>query len=151
MLSLKQYSSHVQKLCHEYFTVWKRGFQDSYTKEKKESSWNGQLKLMMVGGGSKVKGIRDTFESSFPNNCNWSPPKKVPELGVPQDLFEFPAEGILARNQFQGDCTFLLVAYGLSVHSKDFPDTKLSHQVEPLRPEPRMRRSRSFEELGYDK
>jgi len=104
---------------------------------------------MVVGGGSKVERIRQKFYKRFPHE-GWQPPKAVPDLGIPNDLYELPAKGVLPEKRFSGDHTFLLVAYGLSVHSMDFPKTTLSPQVAPYQPKERSK-FKPYDECGYDK
>jgi hypothetical protein len=150
LLSLKQYSTHIDIFKNRYFAVWQDGFRKSYPKEKSQGAWDGKLNVMVVGGGSKVSSIKEMFYKFFPHK-GWAPPKPVPDLGVPSDLYEFPSSGILARKAFDGDSTFLFVAYGLSVHSKDFPKTTLAPQVVPFKPELRTRKFMSSDDLGYEK
>ena len=150
-LKYKKYKKYLDAYREEYFTIWKEGFQRAYIKEKSQGVWDGKLNVMVVGGGSKSLIIKNTFEEKFPNK-GWAPAKPVPDLGVPSDLFDFPAVGTIPINEFTGDHTFLLVAYGLSVHSKDFPKTTLALQVDPFQPNMRVKKSfKNYEDLGFEK
>lgn len=150
-LNKEKYKLFVESYREQYFAIWKDGFHKSYEKERSQGAWDGKLNVMVVGGGSKSTVIKNTFQEKFPLK-GWSPVKPVPELGVPSDLFNFPTSGTIPQSMFSNDHTFLLVAYGLSVHSKDFPKTTLSLQVEPFQPNKRATKSfSSFEDLGYDK
>lgn len=149
-LSRPELSRQIDEFSKQYFVVWKEGFQRSYAKEKSQSVWDGKLNVMVVGGGAKVDRVRRMFHERFPYAA-WQPPNPVPDLGVPTDLYHFPGKGVLAEQPFSGDHTFLLVAYGLSVDSRNFPHTTLSPQVEPFQPTARSKRFLDFEEMGYDK
>lgn len=144
-----KHNAAIDDFGEECFAVWDKGFRSAYAKEKKQSSWDGKLNVMVVGGGSKVERIRQKFYKRFPHE-GWQPPKAVPDLGIPNDLYELPAKGVLPEKRFSGDHTFLLVAYGLSVHSMDFPKTTLSPQVAPYQPKERSK-FKPYDECGYDK
>jgi len=138
----------VEPVVAEIYATWKKGFHAAYRKEALQSRWDN-LKVMTIGGGSKVDYVRKKFGTfPMPGN-NWRDPSFIHNIGVPIDLFHLPSNGITARNRFDGDFSFLPVAYGLSVHAGDFPDITLSNDVEDFRPDPPPKRFRTSEELGY--
>lgn len=114
-----------------FHSTWEKAFHVSYPKERKQTPWES-LNVMVVGGGSKVPVIKKNFRR-FPGP-NWTPPKMVPELGVPKDLYHYPASGVRPDKAFDGDCTFALVAYGLSVPFGEFPDVLLQDMVPDWKP-----------------
>jgi len=134
-----EYKNDIESFRDDCFTVWESGFGKAYEKEKVQSAWDGKLNVMVVGGGSKVQKVKEIYSKRFPNVA-WRAPKPVIDLGMPTDLYEFPKEGVIPRNKFAGDDhLFFLVAYGLSVHSMDFPETTLAPQVKPFTPSPRIK------------
>lgn len=128
----------VKTFGSEYFSTWRLGFQQAYRMHPLTESWNGKLHVMVVGGGAKVSKIKKVFRE-FPNASGWTPPIPVPDLGTPADLYKFPEAGIRPTKPFEGDSTFLLVAYGLSVNSRDFPKTRLTPDVQPFEAQSRQR------------
>lgn len=142
-------SNHIDNFKEGCFQVWGKGFQQAYRLEPKQSAWDRKVNIMVVGGGSKIPAVRNLFFTSFPYK-GWTPGRSVPDLGTPFDLYHFPEEGIIPRNPFNGDYTFLLVAYGLSVHSGDFPQTTLSPQVPPFDPQTKRKKYKDSIDLGYD-
>jgi len=149
---IKASDDHDVKACgQEYFSTWKLGFQRSYHLEPKQGAFDGKLNAMVIGGGSKVAKLKEMLFSKFPGPTNFAPPIPVPDLGTPSDLFDLPLSGIRPTSHFEGDSSFLLVAYGLSVNNRDFPETILSPDVPPFDPQPRRRAFKSSEDLGYDK
>jgi hypothetical protein len=142
-------SDHIDNFKNRCFEVWEKGFHKAYRLQPRQSAWDGQVNVMVVGGGSKVPTVRNHFSQSFPHN-GWRPGLPVPDIGTPSDLYNFPEEGVIPRQPFDGDYTFLLVAYGLSVHSGDFPHTTLAPQVPPFDPQTRRRQFRDSQTLGYD-
>lgn len=121
----------IESCGSEYFSTWKLGFQRSYQMDRRTGAWQGKLNVMIVGGGSKVDKVRKFFHE-FPNKSNWPAPIQVPDFGSPTDLYGFPETGIIPTRRYENDSSFLLVAYGLSVNSGDFPQTRLAPQVAPF-------------------
>lgn len=148
-LRRRTYVNHIEWFKKGCFEVWKRGFHQAYKLEPKQSAWDGKVNIMVVGGGSKIPEVRQHFLNAFPYP-SWKSGPSVPDLGTPSDLFNFPDQGMIPRQPFAGDYTFLLVAYGLSVHSGDFPKTTLGPQVPPFDAQPRVRAFRDSSDLGYD-
>ena len=140
----------IEKFKKKYFKVWEKGFRSAYTKQPKQSAWDGKLNVMVAGGGSKIEQLAQMFYGTCPNK-GWRLGQPVPDLGIPTDLYFYPKEGIISQQPYRGDLAFLLVAYGLSVHSGNFPETRLSPQVPPFDPQTRRRVVKSHDELGYDK
>lgn len=148
-LCREECARHVDNFKKGCFRVWENGFRNAFRAEPRQGAWDGQLNIMVVGGGSKIADVRNHFFRSFPHE-GWRPGQPVPDLGTPSDLYNFPDQGIIPRRPFNGDYTFLLVAYGLSVHSGDFPNTTLSPQVPPFDPQRRTRPFTDAQALGYD-
>jgi len=142
-------SEHIDNFKEGCFKVWKEGFRKAYQLEPRQDAWDGRVNVMVVGGGSKIPAVKKHFIKSFPHS-GWQPGPSVPDLGMPSDLYNFPDQGTIPRQPFKGDYTFLLVAYGLSVHSGDFPHTTLSPQVPPFDPQSRRPTPLDPEDLGYD-
>lgn len=115
-----------------FFKTWKKAFQASYLKEKRQIPWE-ELKVMVIGGGSKVPLVMKKFQQ-FPGP-DWKCPQMVSSLGVPKDLFEYPQKGVRADKLFGGDSTFALVAYGLSVPFGEFPIVLLQDMVPDWKPD----------------
>ncbi len=139
--------SVIEPATRRFLSTWKTGFSRAYQKDPMQSHWDN-LKIMVIGGGSKVSPIRDIFRTA--PQSGWTQPVMVPNLGMPADLYHIPSRGITPRKRFEGDNTFLLVAYGLSVRHEDFPPFKLSDEVAPMtRPRTYQERPTS-EELGYE-
>ena len=145
----QRYESLIEAFQKECFKVHQRGFHAAYAKHPTQSAWDGQLSVMVVGGGSKIGSVKNFFCETCPYE-GWQLGLPVPDLGVPSDLFNFPAQGIIPREPFSGDYTFLLVAYGLSVRSDLFPQTTLSPQVAPFEPQSRKKPFKDTFDLGYD-
>jgi len=148
LLNDKIYPAVIDEAVDRFFDTYRMGFNSSYNKERNQPAWCN-LNVMVIGGGSKVPKIKRRFKEFPIDGAGWRDPILLSNLGIPPDLYNIPSDGIAAKNQYQGDIDFLHVAYGLSVHSGDFPETTLSTQMEPFTPEPRVRRFKSPEELGY--
>lgn len=137
----------IDQAVDSFCDTWKKAFQLSYPKERSQSRWE-KLNVMVIGGGSKVPAIKKQFQK-FPHG-NWTPPKMTPDLGAPKDLYEFPEGKTRKDIPFEGDPTFLLVAYGLSVPAHEFPDVRLQDMVPDWTPFKRKRRQISHEEIYTD-
>lgn len=105
---------------------------EAFQKEKSVGAWEGKLRLLFAGGGSKDAVLHQSIEHVFINGIEDVPP--------PSDLLGLPAAD---------DYRHFLVAYGLAQGSQRWPRDLLPTQTLPFAP--RVRRQRSFEEQGWGK
>ncbi len=104
---------------------------EAYEKEKQESAWHGQVRVLLAGGGSLDEVL-----------CGGAQHKNfVAEVAVvptPKDLKDLPSSDDYRR---------FLVAYGLASGSARWPKELLPSATLPIKPRHRARPT--SEELGY--
>lgn len=125
--------SHAQiEACgvgYRSFETYQKAWQDAYRKEKRQSRWTDYT-LFVLGGGSKLAVFRDAMNKSV-----WEGQLKgraIARIGFPEDLFEWDTTSPPQTNPFEGDATFLLVAYGLSHLGVNVPPVENPDNVQPL-------------------
>ena len=103
---------------------------EAFDKEKSAPTWQGNLRLLYAGGGSKDPVLHRRIDHGFI--------KGVEDVPPPRDLIGLPRVD---------DYRHFLVAYGLSHGSVRWPRDLLPSRTLPLKP--RVRKQPSFEELGF--
>ena len=114
---------------HRSFGTYQKAWQDAYRKEKKQSRWVDYT-LFVLGGGSQLSVFRDAMNKSV-----WEgqlEDRLIAKIGFPEDLFEWDTTSPPQTNPFEGDATFLLVAYGLSHLGVNVPPVDNPDDVQPL-------------------
>ena len=104
------------------------------------TSWEG-LRLLWVGGGSRVLWIRERFARPPGAARNVRGFHVVADLGRPDDLWLADAAGLrTGKRPPPVDSAFASVAYGLSFRTGDLPEVTLPDGLPP-RPAPPPRTS----------
>ena len=116
----------VRRVANDSFSVYRRAFSNGYAKHTSQTAWM-HYGLFTLGGGSKLP----CFQSAFAREV-WDQLErpKAMNAGFPTDLFHWDRR----LRFFDGDASFLLVAYGLSFQELDTPPTDPPHDVPPFTP-----------------
>jgi hypothetical protein len=119
-------SAELAEITTGVFSVYQDAWRQAYKLERSERHWH-DYRLFVMGGGSKV----DCIVSSLGNPA-WDQlgPRRPGDPGLPRDLYEWG----LPPRVFQGEPTFLLVAYGLSFLAPDTPPAKVPAEMPPWEP-----------------
>lgn len=110
---------------NEIFAVYQRAFQCGYRKECRQSTWE-HYRLFVLGGGSRIRSLAARMRKRVWEQLR---DKQIQDPGVPEDLRDW------SGRKFDGDATFLLVAYGLSYPGADVPPVESPGNVPPWKPE----------------
>jgi hypothetical protein len=108
------------------FSIYRRAFSAGYRKHKSQGAWEN-YGLFTLGGGSKLPCFKDAFRRKVWDQLNHP---SLKDAGHPVDLYEWGRD----LRPFNGDASFLLVAYGLSFQDFDTPPTDPPHEVPPFNP-----------------
>lgn len=127
-----QYSREIQSLISaseeikaETIKILQDVFRQSYGKELDENKWK-DLKLILGGGGSKLKCYREAANQAFTFKHSKNP--KPPEITILPKPDDFQMSG-LPEAEFHR----FAVAYGLSYEIVRLPEMIFAKDVEPIR------------------
>ncbi len=117
----------VRSVCEQIYETYRATWADAYKKEKHVSAWY-DYGLFVLGGGSKVRAVRESLQRSvwFSQLAE----RSIRSAGAPDDLYEWPEGG--QPIPLREDATFLLVAYGLSHLGPDVPEVDNPGEMPPL-------------------
>jgi hypothetical protein len=126
LLSGAQCANDANAVVERSFAVCRRAFSAGYAKHKSQTAWM-DYGLFTLGGGSRIPCFQTAFGRKVWAQLNHPHLKGA---GCPIDLYSWSKD----MQPFDGDATFLLVAYGLSFQSLDTPPTDPPHDVPPFTP-----------------
>ena len=109
-------------------------FQSSYQKDKAQSKWS-KMKIVLIGGGSKIPGIENLFK-----NRQLRPfiEQQFVEPNIPPN-----AKIIMNNLNFK----FLVVAYGLSFPVAELPSIRWPEEIKPQKDSPNNKKEKEYEIL----
>jgi len=119
-------SKEVRSIVDRSFKIYRRAFSNGYRKHVSQSAWEN-YGLFTLGGGSKLPCFKNAFGHRVWEQLNYP---RLMDAGRPVDLYQWRRD----LQPFEGEASFLLVAYGLSFHDLDTPPTDAPHEVPPFNP-----------------
>jgi hypothetical protein len=119
-------SADLAEIAGGVFKVYQDAWRQAYKLERSERYWH-DYRLFIMGGGSKIECISNSLRNPAWDHIG---PRQPSNPGMPSDLYDWG----LPLQVFQGDPTFLLVAYGLSFLAPDTPPAKVPAEMPPWRP-----------------
>jgi hypothetical protein len=122
--------TELSRICDAMFEVYRTAFRRAYPKHVQQSAWFG-ASLFLLGGGTQIAQVRRRVSMRAWEHLERDPP--IMDLGHPDDLHEMDG------TPYEGDPTFLLVAYGLSHLAADVPAVTNPGEISAFRPSVRVR------------
>jgi hypothetical protein len=122
--------TELARVCEAMFEVYRMAFGRAYRKHVQQSAWFG-ASLFLLGGGTRIVPVRSRVSTRAWEHLERDP--LIMDPGHPDDLREMDG------TPYEGEPTFLLVAYGLSHLAADVPTVTNPGEISPFRPSVRLR------------
>ena len=119
-------SVDLASIATRVFTVYQDAWRQAYRLEQDAGRWH-DYRLFVMGGGSKLEYLARKLSNPAWDHLGSRAPSNP---GLPRDLHDWG----LPPQAFNGDSTFLLVAYGLSFPAPDTPPTTVPAEMPPWEP-----------------